>query len=246
MHRNADRAALVGHRAGDRLPNPPGGISAELEAAAVFELVHRPHQAGIAFLDEVEERQPAVAVFLGDRDDEPQVAFRQSPLRLLVAGVDLADLVHPPLEAAGRFLAGLENGTVFLDELLPTSRRLLRPAVGLDLAAQFLQPRDEVVERGDHGFDPLGPQAQLLDQTHAPATAVAQTPPCLASLRHLSLLRERDPIVGAVLPQQHLERPQVVRQPAEDLLLLESIGDRHLHRAVEGKLAAVHAGEHLE
>jgi hypothetical protein len=75
VHRNADRAALVGHGAGDRLANPPRGVGAELEAAAVLELVDRPHQAGVAFLDQVEEAQAAVAVLLGDRDDQPQVAF---------------------------------------------------------------------------------------------------------------------------------------------------------------------------
>ena len=46
----------------------------ELEAAAVLVLVDRPHQAGVAFLDQVEEAQAAVAVLLGDRDHEPQVA----------------------------------------------------------------------------------------------------------------------------------------------------------------------------
>src|SRR5690606_29476649 len=32
VHRDADRAGLVGHRAGDRLTAPPGGVSGELEA----------------------------------------------------------------------------------------------------------------------------------------------------------------------------------------------------------------------
>ncbi len=90
VHRNADRAALVGHGAGDRLANPPGGVGAELEAAAILELVDRPHQPGVAFLDQVEEAQAAVAVLLGDRDDQPQVAFGQAALGLLVLGVDLA------------------------------------------------------------------------------------------------------------------------------------------------------------
>src|SRR5690606_3186870 len=49
VHRNANRAALVGHGAGDRLANPPSGVRAELEAAAILELVDSPHQAGVAF-----------------------------------------------------------------------------------------------------------------------------------------------------------------------------------------------------
>ena len=64
VHRDADGARLVGDRAGDGLADPPGGVGRELVAAAVFELVHRLHQADVAFLDEVEELQAAVGVLL--------------------------------------------------------------------------------------------------------------------------------------------------------------------------------------
>ena len=57
VHRNTNRAALVGHGAGDRLANPPGGVGAELKAAAVFKLVDGAHQAGVAFLDQIEEAE---------------------------------------------------------------------------------------------------------------------------------------------------------------------------------------------
>ena len=92
VDRNADRAALIGHGPGDRLANPPGGVGAELEAAAIFELIDRPHQAGVAFLDQVQEAQAAVAILLGDRHDQPQVAFRQAALGLLVLGIDAAQI----------------------------------------------------------------------------------------------------------------------------------------------------------
>ena len=75
MHRNTDGARLVGDRAGDRLPDPPGRIGRELVAAAVLELVDRLHQADIAFLDQIEELQAAVGVFLGDRDHEAEVGL---------------------------------------------------------------------------------------------------------------------------------------------------------------------------
>jgi hypothetical protein len=75
VHRDADGARLVGDRAGDRLPDPPGGVGRELVAAAVLELVDRLHQADIAFLDQVEELQAAVGVFLGDRDHQAQVGL---------------------------------------------------------------------------------------------------------------------------------------------------------------------------
>src|SRR5207253_1015792 len=53
VYRDADRAGLVGDGPRDRLANPPRRVGAELVAAAIFVLVHRPHQAGVAFLDQV-------------------------------------------------------------------------------------------------------------------------------------------------------------------------------------------------
>src|SRR5690606_15181014 len=75
VHRNPDGAGLVGDRAGDGLPDPPGGIGRELVAAAVFELVHRLRPADVAFLDQVEELQAAVGVLLGNRDHQAQVGL---------------------------------------------------------------------------------------------------------------------------------------------------------------------------
>jgi hypothetical protein len=84
MHRHANRAALIGDRSRDRLANPPRGVGAELVAAGVFEFIDGPHQAGVALLDQIEERQAAVAVFLGDTDDQPQVTGREVPLGRVV------------------------------------------------------------------------------------------------------------------------------------------------------------------
>src|SRR6056297_3262383 len=66
VHRNADGAGLIGDRAGDRLPDPPRRIRAELVAPAILELVDGLHQADVAFLDEIEKLQAAIGIFLGD------------------------------------------------------------------------------------------------------------------------------------------------------------------------------------
>jgi hypothetical protein len=71
--RNSNGAGVVGEGTLHTLTDPPGGIGAELEAAAVLVLIHSTHQAAVTFLNEVGERQAAVAVVLGDADDEPQV-----------------------------------------------------------------------------------------------------------------------------------------------------------------------------
>ena len=67
VHRDADGAGLVGHRAGDRLPDPPRGIGGELVTLCVVELFDRTDQAEVAFLDEVQERHAAARVTLGQR-----------------------------------------------------------------------------------------------------------------------------------------------------------------------------------
>ena len=82
-----DRARLVSERTGDRLADPPGRVGRELEALAVVELLRRADEADGALLDQVEERQPLVAVVLGDRDDQPQVRLDH-----LLLGVERAAL----------------------------------------------------------------------------------------------------------------------------------------------------------
>ena len=88
MNRNADGAGLVGDGARDGLTDPPGGVSGELVAAAVFELVDRLHETDVAFLNQIEELQTAVGVLLRDRDDETQV--RLGHFLLGVAGFGFA------------------------------------------------------------------------------------------------------------------------------------------------------------
>ena len=72
-----DGPALVGHRAGDGLPDPPGRVRRELEALGVVELLDRADQAEVALLDQVQERQAVAGVALGQRDDQPQVGLQQ-------------------------------------------------------------------------------------------------------------------------------------------------------------------------
>ncbi len=88
VHGDPDRSALVGQRAGDRLADPPGRVGRELVAAAVVELLDRPDQAQRALLDQVQQRQAAADVALGDRDDQPQVGLDHVLLGGDVAALD--------------------------------------------------------------------------------------------------------------------------------------------------------------
>ena len=133
VHRDADGARLIGDGAGDGLANPPGGIGREFVAAAIFELIDRLHQADIAFLDQVQELQAAIGVFLGDGDHEAQIGLDH--FLLGDAGFALA-LLHR-LDVAAEFgdrLAG------FLRQL-PGCRRAGALILSRSSVTKSCQPR---------------------------------------------------------------------------------------------------------
>ena len=157
MHRDADGARLVGDRARDRLPDPPRRVGRELVAAAVLELVDRLHQADVAFLDQVEELQAAVGVFLGDRDDEAQVrldhfllGLARLALALLHHVDDLAELAD--LEA-GLARERLDVGADLLDAVLVVRDEVL-PALGGELRDAVEPLRVELLSPGSSAGSP--------------------------------------------------------------------------------------------
>ena len=88
MHRDADRAGLVGNRTRHGLANPPGRIRRELEALAVIELLDGPNQTERTLLDQIKEGQTTPKVALGNRDDEAQVGLDHLTLGSHVAFLD--------------------------------------------------------------------------------------------------------------------------------------------------------------
>ena len=82
VHGDANRPGLIRDGASDRLADPPRGIGRELVAAAPFEFVRAAHEADVAFLNQIEEMQAAVRIFLGDRYNQTKIGFGQFPLRL--------------------------------------------------------------------------------------------------------------------------------------------------------------------
>ena len=80
VDRHPDGAGLVGDGAGDGLPYPPGSVGGELVAQTIVELLHRPDEAQVAFLDEIQEHETPAHVALGDGDDQAQIGFGEPPL----------------------------------------------------------------------------------------------------------------------------------------------------------------------
>src|SRR3990172_1027260 len=133
VHRDADRSRLVGDRPGDRLPDPPGGVGRKLVPPPVLELVDRLHQTDVPLLDEVEELQPPVGVFLGDRHHQAEVRLHQFALRL--PGLAFA-LFHQP-QRLGE-IAGLQARLPLHAFPDPGLRLLDRVRVPPDLVADGL------------------------------------------------------------------------------------------------------------
>src|SRR3954447_9880114 len=167
VHRDANRARLVGERAGDRLADPPGRIRRELEALAVVELLRGADQAERALLDQVQERQALVAVVLGDRDHQAQVGLDHLLLGVEVAALDLAREVDLLLGRQQPHLAD-----VLQEELKGVGRHVrLEVDRRLGLAAAALVGRALDLRRGDGRVDllddldlgPLEEAVELLD-----------------------------------------------------------------------------------
>ena len=123
--RRIERAWLAS-AALDGLLDPERRVGRELQPAAPVELLDGADQAQDALLDQVEQRELALALVpLGDRDHEAQVRVDHPLLRLGVAGLDAlgqlalllagqqrvaADLVEEDLHRVGRRLGELAVG----------------------------------------------------------------------------------------------------------------------------------------
>ena len=83
VHRDADRARLIGNRAGDGLTNPPRRIGREFEALCIVELFNRLDQAEVALLNQIEEEHAAADIALGDGDDQTQIRLGELLFRRL-------------------------------------------------------------------------------------------------------------------------------------------------------------------
>ncbi len=107
MYRNPDRACLISDRPGDRLPDPPRGVGAELVPALIFKFIYRLHKPDIAFLNQIEKLKATVRILLGDTDDKPQIRLDQlrlSALDLLLRDIEMLDRILDFVGRDQRFL----------------------------------------------------------------------------------------------------------------------------------------------
>src|SRR5438552_18156287 len=168
VHRNPDRPRRGRDGASDGLTDPPRRVRRELEPPPILEAVHGLHQADVALLDEVEQRQIAAEIALGHRHGEPEVGLHQLALGLPDGPVARLDFDQQRLQLLAR-------QSRLLLELLqlsgqrcgPGAPRLLREAV--DTLAEAPPLADEVIDQrrlerhvGDGLLDPRAVRRDLL------------------------------------------------------------------------------------
>src|SRR5690242_2007925 len=113
MHRNPDRAGLIGQRSSDALTYPPRCIGAELESLSVLIAFRCFHQPDVALLDQIEQAKPFAVVVFGNIDHEAQIAphhFILGPFQ------DYAGLTNLP-EAPFKLLFPISTGAMLSCDL---------------------------------------------------------------------------------------------------------------------------------
>src|SRR2546427_2906101 len=223
VHRDADRPRLVGDGARDGLPDPPRGVGRELVALVVVELLDRPDEAHVAFLDEVEERHAAADVLLGDRHDQPQVGLGQPLLRLVGALVPLGQPVAGDSVGLERFGTNPWAGSAVglapalgrrgVEQVLKLGQvveaeQLLGDVRLLALALDRVQPLDDV-------------RQHLLDGALAPLDLLHDVQ-CLEGVVEglgLDRLRELDLVVG----REQADSPDLLQVHADGVVQRDRI-----------------------
>jgi hypothetical protein len=69
------------------LPDPPGGIGGEAESTFWIELLDGMNQPKVALFDQIEQRETAVGVVLGDVHNQPQVVLDHFLARIEAAAL---------------------------------------------------------------------------------------------------------------------------------------------------------------
>jgi hypothetical protein len=97
-----DRTTLLLDGALNRQADPPAAIGGDAVSQGFIELVDRLDQAQVAFLNQVGQREPLIAVFLGNLHHKAKIGADQ----------ELLALASPPLERAARSCSssGLSKG----------------------------------------------------------------------------------------------------------------------------------------
>ncbi len=141
MNRNTNCPGLISNRSRNSLANPPRGISRELISAAVLELINSLHQTDVAFLDQIQELQTAVGVFLSNRNHQTKVGFGHFALSFSSLSLTGCHLVVNVLQILQRQCYSILNVLQLLLEMLNFGQLTLNvDSIGLIAFRNCLRP----------------------------------------------------------------------------------------------------------
>ena len=110
---------------------------------------------------------------------------------------------------------------------------------------QLAHPRGDLLEPLHERLNFLGADRKLLDQVDGLAPPPLEVVQERAAERVVAFPDERLEVADVAFHQVD-ESDQVMRHSAQDLVFFKVLGDRHLDRAVERKLAVVDLLEHID
>ena len=94
MNRQTYCTRLIHQSPFDSLSNPPGRIGRKFISAAVLILLHRFHQTGIPFLNQVKEGKTSISILFSDRNDQSKISTGKLPLGFFIFLKQLLDLIN--------------------------------------------------------------------------------------------------------------------------------------------------------
>src|SRR5690606_11881303 len=123
IQRHTHRAPLIRERRQDRLTDPPHGVRDELHALLRIELPCSRDEPDVAFLDQVDQRDAAVLILLGDADDEAEVRPDELLHGLLIALLRTTTQLDLFLRSQQLMLADLAQVLIECRPLLGRTRK---------------------------------------------------------------------------------------------------------------------------
>src|ERR671910_2276997 len=138
VHGDADGAALVGHGTLHGLTDPPRSVRREPPATVGVELLHGPHKADVALLDQVLEGKPHPTIPLGDADHQPEVLLDELLARPVITG--LGPLAEVYLLLVRQEIPLVDAREVPGDEIRGLRRPLATPPVGRSYSVHQTPP----------------------------------------------------------------------------------------------------------
>src|SRR5581483_11162363 len=159
VYRHANGVAGVDQAAGDALANPPGRVGGKAKTETVVEFFHRPHQAQVAFLHQVEKAQAAVCVLFRDAHDQPQIGLGEFLARGFDPRLALADAPDLLFKLFDGKAGGLFDQTNFAEGGFALAPRLAA-RLGLESAQAFAKAG----QLADGALDLILGQTQRFDR----------------------------------------------------------------------------------